>query len=109
MESKEELKIEKFKQMLKNAQKRNELIIIELLQEISSSLEENISNEKFDQIIFNKIQELSIKASTNFKKKEQKLGEQNIYCLSLLSHCFFNKLIETTIVKNKVKLIDKRI
>ena len=104
MESK---KIEKLKKMLVDAETRNELIIVKLLKEIQPTIE-NVSDDVFDERIFNKINSLSERATTLLKKKEQTIAEQEIYCISLLSFCFFDKLIEVSIEKKKVKIIDKR-
>lgn len=102
-------KMQKFKKMLADAEKRNEKMIIDLLNEIKPSLEGEISHEKFDEVIFNKIQALVISASSKLKKKEEILAGQEIYFISLLSYCFFDNQIKVSIENKKVLIKDMRV
>ena len=110
MESKKELlRVGKLKKMLADANKRNEAIIVKLCNDLLPSVDvEGLTNEMFDLIVLKKIHSLAENATTLLKKKEQRIAEQEIYCISLLSFCFFDKLIEVSIEKKKVKIVDKR-
>lgn len=110
MESKNEIrKVGKLKKMLAEAKTRNESIIIKLYNDILPSVDvDGITNEMFDMILIKKIHSLAENATKLLKKKEQIIAEKEIYCISLLSHCFFDRLIEVSIEKKKVKIDDKR-
>lgn len=108
MEPKKDLKrLEKLKQMSADAIKRNDAIIVKLCNEILPTVD-GISDDMFDKAIEKKINALASSASDLLKKKQQTVAEQEIYCISLLSFCFFDRFLEASIEKKKVKIIDKR-
>lgn len=105
---KEPRRLEKLKLMLSNAEKRNEPLIVKLCKEILPTVNTEMTHDMFDNAIIEKINALAISATTLFKKKEKTIAEQEIYCISLLSYCFFDRRLEVSIDKKKVTIIDKR-
>jgi len=110
MESKNQiLGVIKLKKMLADAKKRNEDIIIKLYCDILPLIDvSGMTQQKFDLIVFNKINDLADSATSLLKKRHQTIAEQEIYCISLLAFCFFDRLVQVTIDNKKVKIIDKR-
>jgi hypothetical protein len=106
MESK--TKADQFSKLLKDAVKQNDVLTVKLLTELRTSIPVNLSQEKFDEVIFNKIENLALSASSLLKKKQKTLGEQDIYCINLLSHCFFNGKINVSIENTNVVVNDNR-
>jgi hypothetical protein len=99
-------KVKKFKKMLIDANKRNEILILKLLNEIKPSIEDSMSESEFDKILLNKIQELTLFASVNLKKKNKSIADQAIYSISLLIHCFFIDKFKLSIENTKVQIVD---
>lgn len=99
-------KVKKFKKMLIDANKRNETLILNLLNEIKPSIEDSMLESEFERILLNKIQELTQFASANLKKKNKILADQEIYSISLLIHCFFIDKYKLSIENTKVKIVD---
>lgn len=97
------------KKMLADAKKRNEAIIIKLCSDILPSVEvTGMTQQMFDMIVLKKIHDLAESATSLLKKRDQTVAEQEIYCISLLAFCFFDRQVQVTIDKKKVKIIDKR-
>lgn len=94
--------------MLKDAAERNDVLTVKLLTDLRKDLPDQYSADNFDNVVLNKIQLLAKSATTHLKKKEKTLGEQDIYCISLLSHCFFNNDIKVSIEDKIVTVEDCR-
>lgn len=105
MESK---KVSILQKMLEDARKRDETIIITMCEDILPLIKDVTSDREFEDVVFLKIQAMADAGTTLLKKKETVLAERQIYCITLLSHMFFNRLIEANIEGKKVVIKDKR-
>lgn len=97
-------KIEKFNASLKQAINDNQVILVETYLRFEKQITMNISDEDFDLRLISFMKELAKEATSFFEKKKTKLGEEKIYCLSLLSYSFLNGKASVVIDGKQVKI-----
>jgi len=98
-----ETKILKLKRLLKDASDNNQQIMSYYLNMVFEKIKES-SDQNFDVKLLNFMNERVAYANKFVGKKNNKVFEEEIYCLSLLSFTFFNGKYKPEIVENKVIL-----
>jgi len=98
-------KIEKFNTLLKQAINDNQVILVETYLRFEKQITMNISDEDFDLHLISFMKELAKEATSLLEKKStKKLGEEKIYCLSLLSYSFLSGKTSIVIERKNVKV-----
>lgn len=98
-------KIEKFNALLKQAVSDNQVILVETYLRFENQITMNISDEDFDLRLISFMKELATEATSLLEKNNtKKLGEEKIYCLSLLSYSFLSGKASIVIEGKNVKI-----
>jgi hypothetical protein len=100
-----ETKIVKLKRLLKEATDKHEQVISYYFKLVLDRFNPSvITDEGFDKLLLEFMKERVAYANKFIGKKKNKVFEEEIYCLSLLSLTFLNGKFNPVIVDNKVSL-----
>ena len=99
-----ETKISKLKRLLKEATEKHEQVVIYYYKLVIEALNPSTTDENFDNQIVDFMMGRIKYANKFINKKKNKIFEEEIYCLSLLSINFLNGKYKPVIQDNKVVL-----
>lgn len=97
-------KYQKLVKIQKEAVAKNEDILINVYSQLISRLDSNMSVDEFELKIVLFMVERAALATTYKKKKNIKLADQELYCISLLSYQFLDGRRKPSITGNKVTI-----
>lgn len=99
-----ETKISKLKRLLNEATDNHEQIVAYYFNLVLDKITQANDDKSFEKRLIDFMHERVIYANKFVGKKNSKVFEEEIYCLSLLSHTFLNGQFKPVIVENKVSL-----